>query len=77
MNSRITPIDWKTLMKIFEAFGCKYKRKHGSHHILCYPGAKRVVVIPEYDEVDVEIIKNNMRTVGMTREQYFDLLKKI
>jgi len=77
MNSRITPIDWKTLMKIFEAFGCKYKRKHGSHHILSYPGAKRVVVIPEYDEVDVEIIKNNMRTVGMTREQYFDLLKKI
>jgi len=77
MNSRITPIDWKTLMKIFEAFGCKCKRKHGSHHILSYPGAKRVVVIPEYDEVDVEIIKNNMRTVGMTREQYFDLLKKI
>ena len=28
------------------------------------------------DEIDVEIIKNNMRTVGMTREEYFDLLKK-
>lgn len=40
-------------------------------------GAKRAVVIPEYDEVDVEIIKNNMRTVGMTREQYFELLKKV
>ena len=50
-------------------FGCIYKWKKGSHHILTYPGAKRAVVIPEYEEVDVEIIKNNMRTVGMTREQ--------
>ena len=33
-------------------------------------------MIPEYDEVDVEIIKNNMRTVNMSREQYFELLNK-
>ena len=30
----------------------------------------------KYEEVDVEIIKNNMRTVGMTRDQYFELLKQ-
>ncbi len=75
--SRITPTDYKTLLKIFQLFGCMYKRKKGSHHILNYPGAKRAVVIPEYKEVDVEIIKNNMRTVGMSREQYLDLLKKV
>lgn len=74
---RIIPVDYKTLLKIFLMFGCKYKWKKGSHHILTYVGAKRVVVIPEYDEIDVEIIKNNMRTVGMTREQYFELLKKV
>ncbi|MBI3599374.1 MAG: type II toxin-antitoxin system HicA family toxin [Nitrospinae bacterium] len=74
---RITPVDYKTLLRIFQKFGCQYKRKEGSHHILTYPGAKRAVVIPEYNEIDVEIIKNNMRTVGMTREQYFDLLNKI
>jgi predicted RNA binding protein YcfA (HicA-like mRNA interferase family) len=73
---RITPADYRVLLKIFQMFGCIYKRKKGSHHILNYPGAKRAVVIPEYDEVDVEIIKNNMRTVGMTRVQYFELLKQ-
>jgi hypothetical protein len=41
------------------------------------PGAKRAVVIPEYGEIDIEIIKNNMRTVGMSREQYLDLLSKV
>ena len=44
-------------MKIFQAYGCKYKRKKGSHHILTCPNAKRAVVIPEYDEIDIDIIK--------------------
>ena len=74
---RIFPTDWKTQVKLFELYGCKYKRKEGSHHVLTYPGAKRAVVIPEYDEIDVEIIRNNMRTVNMTREQHFELLKRI
>jgi hypothetical protein len=73
---RIYPTDWLTQIKVFESYGCCYKRKKDSHHILIYPGAKRAVVIPEYEEVDVEIIKNNMRTVGMTREQYFELLRR-
>jgi len=75
--SRITPVDWKTLLRIFELYGCEYKRKKGSHHVLICPKAKRAVVIPEYDEIDVEIIRNNMRTAGMTREEYFDLLERV
>jgi predicted RNA binding protein YcfA (HicA-like mRNA interferase family) len=74
---RISPTDWKTQLKLFQLYGCQYKRKKGSHHILVYPTARRAIVIPEYDQVDVDIIKNNMRTVGMTREQYFGLLKRI
>jgi len=73
---RILPTDWKIQLKVFERYGCRYKRKEGSHHVLTFPGARRAVVIPEYDEIDVEIIKNNMRTVGMSREEYFELLKK-
>jgi len=72
---RITPVDWKTLVGVFELYGCKYKRKKGSHHILICPGAKRAVVIPEYNEIDVDIIRNNMKTAGMTREEYFGLLQ--
>lgn len=36
----------------------------------------RPVVIPDWSEVPVFIIKNNMRTAGMSREIYFELLKK-
>ena len=74
---RIFPTDWKIQIKIFERYGCRYKRKEGSHHVLTFPGARRAVVIPEYNEIDVEIIKNNMRTVGMSREEYIELLKNV
>jgi predicted RNA binding protein YcfA (HicA-like mRNA interferase family) len=77
MMARLTPTDWKTQIKIFETYGCKYKRKKGSHHVLIYADAKRAVVIPEYAEVDLDIIKNNMRTVGMSREDYFRLLDEV
>ena len=74
---KILPTDWKTQVKVFELYGCRYKRKKGSHHVLSCPGGKRAIVIPEYDEIDVEIIRTNMRTAGMSREKYFDLLDKV
>ncbi len=74
---RITPVGWRALVRVFELYGCEYKRKKGSHHILICPEAKRAVVIPEYSKIDVMIIRNNMWTAGMKREEYFDLLEQV
>ena len=74
---RIAPLHWKTLLNLFVHFGCEYRRKEGSHHILWHPNAKRAVVIPEYREVGLDIIASNMKTVGMTRAQFFELLQKV
>ncbi len=41
------------------------------------PGVSRPVVIPDWKEVPVFIIKDNLRTAGLTREEYFSLLGKI
>jgi len=32
------------------------------------------VVIPTYDEVPVSIIRNNLKTAGISRDEYFKLL---
>ena len=48
---RIAPTNWKVQMEVFQLYGCRYKRKKGSHHILTHPNAKRAVVIPEYKEI--------------------------
>jgi hypothetical protein len=56
-----------------------FKRKvwKGDHLIFHYPNARRPVVIPKYREITVTVIMNNMRTVGMTRQQYFELFSEI
>jgi hypothetical protein len=38
-------------------------------------GVDRPIVIPKYDEVDVEIIKANLRTAQLSREEYIRLLE--
>ncbi|MDO9035293.1 MAG: type II toxin-antitoxin system HicA family toxin [Methanoregula sp.] len=60
---------------MFERSGCTFVRQSGDHMIFHHPSAKRPVVIPQYDEIPVTIILNNMRTVGMTREEYLRLLQ--
>jgi hypothetical protein len=39
-------------------------------------GTIRPVVIPKYSAVPVFIIKNNLRTAGISRDRYFELLAK-
>ncbi len=42
-----------------------------------YPGAIRLIIIPKYKEVPTFVIRNNMRTIGMTRNEYFALLEEV
>ena len=72
---RLTPTDWKTQVRIFEAYGCTFVRQRGDHMVYVHPKARRPVIIPRYDEVPVTVIKTNMSTVGMSREEYFALLE--
>ena len=72
---RLTPTSWQTQVRIFEKYGCTFVRERGSHLVYDHPKAKRPVVIPKYEEVPVTVIRTNMRTVGMTREEYFRLLR--
>ena len=74
---RISPTNWQTQVKIFEKYGCVFIRQKGDHLIFHHENAKRAVVIPKYDEIPVTIIRNNMKTVGMTIEEYFSLLRSI
>jgi hypothetical protein len=52
----------------------KTRRKH--HRSYTKPGVTRPIVIPTYDEVPVSIIRNNLKTAGITREEFFILLEE-
>jgi predicted RNA binding protein YcfA (HicA-like mRNA interferase family) len=72
----MTPVHWRDLEKIFLAAGFTFARQEGSHRSYIKPGVLRPVVIPTYDEISVSIIKNNLKTAGIQREEYFRLLGK-
>jgi predicted RNA binding protein YcfA (HicA-like mRNA interferase family) len=73
---KFTPVDWKTLERIFVAAGFQFSRQEGSHRSYVRQGAARPVVIPTYSEVPVFIIRNNLKTAGISRDEYFQLLEK-
>jgi predicted RNA binding protein YcfA (HicA-like mRNA interferase family) len=73
---KFTPVDWKTLERVFLAAGFQFARQEGSHRSYTKPGVARPVVIPTYREVPVFIIRNNLKTAGISRDDYFRLLEQ-
>ena len=74
--SKIIPIPWRQLEKVFFSAGFRFARQEGSHRSYVKPGVARPIVIPTYDEVPVSIIRSNLKTAGISRDEYFALLEK-
>jgi len=61
----------------FLAAGFQFARQEGSHRSYVKSGIPRPVVMPAYHEVPVFIIRNNLKTAGITRDEYFRLLAEL
>ena len=73
----IRPVHYSKLVKAFEQEGFTFDRQRGDHLIYIKAGVIRPVVIPVYDQVPVFIVKNLLRTAGMSRERYFELMQNL
>jgi len=72
----IRPVHFQRLVGVFERDGFHFDRQEGDHRIYVKAGVRRPLVIPVYGAVPVFIIKNLLRTSGMSRDQYFERLKE-
>jgi predicted RNA binding protein YcfA (HicA-like mRNA interferase family) len=72
---KLSPVSYKVLQCVFEHDGFEHVRTEGDHMVFTKADVLRPLVIPKYSSVPVFIIKNNMRTAGMSRERYFELLE--
>ncbi|MEK7102511.1 MAG: type II toxin-antitoxin system HicA family toxin [Patescibacteria group bacterium] len=72
----MAPVPWRTLARVFEYDGWTLARTRGDHLVYTKPGFSRPVVIPKDSRVEVFIILNNIRTAKISRERYFELLKR-
>jgi predicted RNA binding protein YcfA (HicA-like mRNA interferase family) len=60
--------------KIFLSHGFKFARQSGSHRSYVKEGILRPVVIPTYTEVPISIIRNNLKTAGISRDEYLKFI---
>lgn len=74
---KFKPEHWRTVEAVFLADGFRFVRQEGSHRSYVKEGVARPVVIPTYKDVPVFIIRNNLKTAGISRDGYFALLEKV
>jgi predicted RNA binding protein YcfA (HicA-like mRNA interferase family) len=67
-------VDWRLFEKFLLAHGCVFKRMKGDHRVYTKPGLKRPVIVPQYDPLPPFIILNNLRVVGVTKEEFLTYL---
>jgi predicted RNA binding protein YcfA (HicA-like mRNA interferase family) len=71
---KLSPVSYQVLVRVFERGGFRCARQEAEHIIYSRPGVARPVVISKYHAVPVFIIKQNLRSAGISRERYFELL---
>jgi predicted RNA binding protein YcfA (HicA-like mRNA interferase family) len=77
-SRKINPIPYQKLVQVFELDGFLVKRQKGDHLILTKPGVKRPLVMKTSPrEVPVTHIMTSLRTAGVSRERYFELLDQV
>jgi predicted RNA binding protein YcfA (HicA-like mRNA interferase family) len=73
----LRPVHYSTLIAVFEKEGFTFNRQRGDHLIYTKPGVARPLVIPVYSQVPVFIIKNLLRSAGISRERYLEVLQNL
>lgn len=74
---KIAPVPWKKLDKFFIFVGCKFSRQKGDHLIYTRNDLIRPIVIPKDNNIPVFVIRNNLRILNISHEEYLNILKQI
>ena len=73
----LTVIHWQRFEKFLLFIECKFERERGDHRIYWRDDLKRPVVIPRDRELPVFIIRNNLRLLGVSSQEYLEILKDL
>lgn len=74
---RLAPVKRKKFETFLRMVGCSLKRVSGDHLIYTRPNLKRPVIVTADSEVPIFIIRNNLRTLDMSVEEYLNIIEQI
>lgn len=75
--SALKSASWKKFEKFVLFVGCCYERKRGDHRIYGRSDLKRPVVFPQDKEIPIFVIRNNLRVLGISTEEYLRILDQL
>lgn len=66
---------WKSFEKFLFKIGCEFKREKGDHRIYYKKALKRPIVIPRDKGLPSFIILNNLRILGISKDEFLKIIK--
>ena len=73
----LRPIPFAKFEKFLKAVGCRFVRERGDHRVWDREGLIRPVIVRAKKDLPIMEIKSNLRTLGMSTEEYLAILEKL
>jgi len=73
---RVGRIGWKRFEKFLLKIGCEFKSQEGSHRKYKKPGLGRPIIVPAVDDLATFIILNNLRTLGISKKVFIEMISR-
>lgn len=73
---KVGRVDWKRFETFLLKVGCEFKGQIGSHRKYKKPGINRPVIVPADDDLPTFIILNNLRTLGIPKRVFLEMIKR-
>lgn len=75
--SRLSPFSWKKFDKFLRQEGCELIRTKGDYLIYQKKGLIRPIVIPKEKHLPIFIIKNNLRILNISMDDYINKIQDL
>jgi predicted RNA binding protein YcfA (HicA-like mRNA interferase family) len=74
---KISRIHWKKFEKFLLYVGCEFVREKGDHRVYQKQGLPRPIILPRRKQLELFIIHNNIRLLGISAKEYDLVLKRL
>lgn len=67
-------VSWQELRDVCKLAGCIEARTRGDHLVMTRPGLARPVIIKMDRDLGEDVVRSNMRTLGLSGKEFEQLL---
>ena len=73
----IRPIPYAKFEKFLKEIGCHFMRQEGDHRVWKRGDLLRPVIVRTKKDLPIMEIKSNLRTLGISNEEYLNIISRI